>query len=114
MPLIKAQFSKEVSKSEEVAIKEKLGKAISLFPGKSETYLMVEIEDNKRLYLGGKNDEDIALFEVELLGHCDKSDCEKVTTELCNISKDVLGISGNHVYVTFMEFDKWGYDSFMF
>lgn len=114
MPLIKAKFSTEVSKEKENNIKKALGEAISLFPGKSETYLMVEIEDNKRLYLGGQNDEPIALFEVQLLGNCQKDDCQKVTAALCDIAQKELNIKGDNVYVTFMEFSKWGYNSFMF
>lgn len=114
MPLIKANFSTSVSKEQEESIKTELGSAISLFPGKSETYLMVQINDNQKLYFAGKNDEPIALFEVQLLGKCSKEDCQKVTEKLCSIAKETLGISGNKVYVTFKEFDKWGFDSFMF
>ena len=34
-----------------------MGKVIELVPGKSEEYLLLEFEDNCRLWLRGKNDE---------------------------------------------------------
>lgn len=114
MPLIKANFSVPVSTEKEINIKSSLGKAISLFPGKNETYLMVEISSNCHLYLGGKNDSPLALFEVSLLGSCTKEDCQKVTQALCDIAKKELDIDADHVYVTFMEYSKWGYNNFMF
>ena len=114
MPLIKASFSKSLNKDEIISVKKSLGEIISLFPGKSETYLMVDILDNQNLFLGGDDSKDLALFEVSLLGHAQKRDCEKVTQALCVMSKDLLNIDGDRIYVTFMDYDKWGYNSFMF
>ena len=49
MPFIDARFSTPVDKIKEEAIKSRLGQAISLI-GKSEAYLMVQIQDNCKLY----------------------------------------------------------------
>ena len=55
MPFIKSKVSVPLSKEQEAEIKTKIGKAIELVPGKSETYLLLEFDDNCRLWLRGKN-----------------------------------------------------------
>ena len=72
MPFIDARFSTPVDKIKEEAIKSRLGQAISLI-GKSEAYLMVQIQDNCKLYFKGNKDEESAYFEVKLLGKSTKA-----------------------------------------
>ncbi len=113
MPFINAKFSASVSKEKEIELKAELGKAIGLI-GKPESYLMVEIEDDRRLYFGGTNDEPSAFFDVSLLHSAPRASYEKLTKKLCEIAHDIMGVSGSRVYVKFEETENWGYDSFMF
>ena len=113
MPYINAKFSASVSPDKEIALKSALGEAITLL-GKSERYLMVEISDNCRLYFGGKNDEPIAFFDVSLLHSAPRESYEALTSRLCEIAKDIMGVDGSHVYVEFEETENWGYNGFMF
>ena len=113
MPLITAKFSTAVSPEKETELKTALGGAITLL-GKSENYLMVEIEDNRRLYFGGKNTEPIALFNVALLHSAPRESYEKMTEKLCRIAKEIMDVDGDNVYVKFEETENWGYNSFMF
>lgn len=113
MPFIDARFSTPVSDTQEETIKQKLGEAITLI-GKSEAYLMVQIQGDCKLYFKGNNDADTAYFEVKLLGKSTKANYEKLTCALCDVASEVLGIQGNRVYVKFDENEYWGHDSFMF
>ena len=113
MPFINAKFSSAVSPEKETEIKSALGEAITLL-GKPERYLMVQIEDNCRLYFGGKNDDPIAFFDVSLLHSAPRSSYEALTARLCEIAKEKMGVDGSNVYVKFEETENWGYDSFMF
>ena len=113
MPFINAKFSTTVSPEKELELKSALGDAITLL-GKPERYLMVEIEDNSRLYFGGKNDAPIAFFDVSLLHSAPRKSYEALTQRLCGIAKDIMGVDGSNVYVKFEETENWGYDSFMF
>lgn len=113
MPYINARLTNTVSKEDEILLKEKLGQAITLL-GKGEAYLMVEISDNCRLYFGGKNDSDIAFFEVKLLGKARREQYEALTERICEIVSDQFGISGDKVYVKFEEVEHWGFNGFMF
>ena len=113
MPFINAKFSTPVSPDKEIELKAALGDAITLL-GKSERYLMVEIEDNRRLYFGGENDQPIAFFDVSLLHSAPRASYEKLTERLCGIAEEYMGVDGDHVYVKFEETENWGYNSFMF
>ena len=113
MPFINAKFSDTVTPEKEIEIKSALGEAITLL-GKHERYLMVEIEDNRRLYFGGRNDQPIAYFDVSLLHSAPRQSYEKLTARLCEIAKEYMNVDGSNVYVKFEETENWGYDSFMF
>ena len=113
MPYINAKFTGTVTPEKETEIKSALGEAITLL-GKPERYLMVEIEDNRRLYFGGKNDQPIAFFDVSLLHSAPRASYEKLTARLCEIAKDTMNVDGGNVYVKFEETENWGYDSLMF
>ena len=113
MPFIDARFSTPVNEKQEEVIKRRLGEAIALI-GKSEAYLMVQIQDNCKLYFKGNKDEDSAFFEVKLLGKSTKANYEKLTCALCEIASQELSIPTNRVYVKFEEVEHWGFDSFMF
>ena len=113
MPFINAKFSDTVTPEKEIEIKSALGEAITLL-GKPERYLMVEIEDNRRLYFGGRNDQPIAYFDVSLLHSAPRQGYEKLTARLCEIAKEYMNVDGSNVYVKFEETENWGYDSFMF
>lgn len=113
MPFINAKFSDTVTPEKEIEIKSALGEAITLL-GKPERYLMAEIEDNRRLYFGGRNDQPIAYFDVSLLHSAPRQSYEKLTARLCEIAKEYMNVDGSNVYVKFEETENWGYDSFMF
>ena len=113
MPFINAKFSDTVTPEKEIEIKSALGEAITLL-GKPERYLMVEIEDNRRLYFGGRNDQPIAYFDVSLLHSAPRQSYEKLTARLCEIAKNTMDVDGSNVYVKFEETENWGYDGFMF
>lgn len=114
MPMISMKTSTPISESAELILKEKLGKAIELLSGKTEAWLMLGFEDNCRLWFRGDNSNPLAYVEVSALGRINPDDSEKLTAEICNICKDVLGIDGSGIYVKYEETDKWGFNSMNF
>ena len=114
MPYINVKVSSSLDDEKIEQIKTRLGRAISLFPGKSEAYLMVNIEDNCHLYFKGNNSAPTAFTEVAIFGTADKSDCEKVTAEICNILSEIASVPPDRSYVKFEYSDKWGFNGFMF
>ena len=110
MPVIDSKVSVTVSAEHENKIKERLGKAISLIPGKSENWLMVGIQDNYHLYFRGDNSPPIAFVEVKLFGGSDRAAFEKMTKEITSIFGDVLGIAPDHMYIRYLPSTDWGWN----
>ncbi len=112
MPLITTKTSVEITKEKEVVLKEKFGEAITLI-GKSENWLMVDFQDNHRLWFKG-SDENCGIIEVDLLGKASDSGYDALTEKITEIVADELGIDKSRLYVKYNEFDHWGYSGFNF
>lgn len=110
MPFINSKVNVSLSEEEKEQLKAKLGKAISLIPGKSESWLMLGFEDNYSLYFKGKNNTKMAFVEVKIFGQTTNRDCEHLTAEICRIYKEVLGIAQDKIYVKYEEVKYWGWN----
>ncbi|MCR4792362.1 MAG: hypothetical protein K5871_06410 [Lachnospiraceae bacterium] len=110
MPFIDSKVSVKISDEQEKELKTRLGKAISLLPGKSESWLMTGFEDGYHLYFRGDNSEPVAFVEVSVFGSSDKKAFNKLTAEITEIFGDVLGISADHIYVKYSATPDWGWN----
>lgn len=110
MPYIKLNTSAAVSEEKAEALKARFGKAIECFPGKTEQWLMVGIEDRQRLWFRGDNTADIAVLDVALLGSVGADASERMTAALCRILEEELNISPDRVYVKYSGFANWGWN----
>ncbi len=113
MPFINTKTTVSVSAEKELVLKEKLGQAIKLL-GKGETWLMLNFEDNKRMWFKGENKNDLAMIEISLFGKATDSQYDAMTGMVCNIISKELGISSDCIYVKYEEIDHWGYNGFNF
>jgi phenylpyruvate tautomerase PptA (4-oxalocrotonate tautomerase family) len=114
MPFINSKVSVEISKEQEENIKTKLGNAISLIPGKSESWLMLGFEDKYSLYFKGIKEAKVAYVEVKIFQKADSSAYDKLTQAICNIYEEELGIPGDKIYITYEEISNWGYNGMNF
>ena len=110
MPFINSKVSVPLTDSEKETLKGKLGQAISLIPGKSESWLMVGFEDNYALYFKGKNDTKLAYVEVKIVGGTTDEAYDKLTARLCQIYEEVLGIPQDKIYIKYEEVEHWGWN----
>jgi phenylpyruvate tautomerase PptA (4-oxalocrotonate tautomerase family) len=109
MPLIDSKITMKLSAREKEEIKAELGKLISTL-NKSETYLMVGIEDEYDLWLGGKKLDKGAYVAVSLYGDAPKEAYDRLTGQICDMLSGKLGIPGNTVYVTYHPVTDWGWN----
>lgn len=111
MPFVDAKITMPVSSAERDAIKSGLGRAVSVF-GKGESYLMVGIDDEYSLWLGGRKLEKGAFVSVSLIGDTPDDACSKFTAKICDLLRQELGIPGDCVYVTYhpMKGTRWGWN----
>jgi phenylpyruvate tautomerase PptA (4-oxalocrotonate tautomerase family) len=107
MPFINTKTNVEISKEKEAVIKQKLGKAIELIPGKSEDGLMVSFEDRCSLYYKGESDKPIAFVEVMILGSSTREAYQNLTEAITNIIYEELNIAKNQIYIRYEETQYW-------
>ena len=110
MPFINTKVNISISKEDESILKERLGEAISLIPGKSEQWLMLGFEDNARLYFRGDNSDKIAFVEVKIFGGENKEAFNNLTGEICKIYNEVLGINSDKIYIKYETTTNWGWN----
>ncbi|WP_075718928.1 phenylpyruvate tautomerase MIF-related protein [Roseburia sp. 499] len=110
MPFIDSKVSVSISPEQEAELVKRLGQAISIIPGKSESWLMTGFEQNYHLYFRGENDTPTAFIEVKVFGSENKSAFSELTAEICKIFKDVLNIPADHVYIKYEAVTNWGWN----
>lgn len=109
MPFIDSKITVPVTAEEKEKIKSELGKAVTTLH-KTETYLMVGIEDNYDLWLAGKKLEKGAYVSVSLYGSAAPEDYDKLTAQICDLYAKELGIPGDAIYVSYHPVTDWGWN----
>ena len=109
MPFIDSKITIKVPEEKREAIKSRLGKEIGLI-GKPESFLMVGFEDEYSLYMAGNKLEKGAYVAVRLYGGASSDSYDKLTSAICNILEEELGIPSRNVYVSYVGTKDWGWD----
>ena len=109
MPFIDSKITVPVTAELKEELKSELGKLITTL-GKSETYLMVGIEDAYDLWLGGRKLEKGAYVSVSLYGNAPSESYDRLTGQICDLFAAKLGIPGDAVYVTYHPVNDWGWN----
>lgn len=109
MPFIDSKLTVSVTEEQKEKIKSEFGKAITTLH-KTETYLMVGIEDDYDLWFAGNKLDKGAYVSVSLFGSTSASDYDTMTAKICEIYERELGIPGNAVYVTYHPITDWGWN----
>lgn len=110
MPFINSKVTVKISPEKEENIKQKLGQAIAIIPGKSEGWLMVGFEDEYKLYFKGDKCEKAAFVEVKIYGSASGQAYDQMTGEICKIYEEELGIPAANIYVTYQAISDWGWN----
>ena len=108
MPFIDIKTNKTVSNEVFDSVRQTLDELITIFPGKSKTWLMTSLADNCRMAFSG-TDDPCAMIEVKLFGEPQRSDCERFAKEVCQALSKTLGILQTRIYVKFEGCGLWGF-----
>jgi len=109
MPFINVKTNAKLSKAQAEQIKADFGTAITAVPGKSEQWLMVNLEGEQMLYFQG-SDAPAAIAEVSLFGNASGSALDKLTGSITDSLTKQLGISASRVYVSYHLTQHWGWN----
>lgn len=107
MPYIKTSTNVKIEEEKLTNIKTKMGEAIRVM-GKTEDWLMLEFNDNVKMYFKGNGDNPIAFLDVRVLGSVNNSN--EMTRELTNIISSELGIAPSNIYISYQGYSDWGYN----
>ena len=109
MPFIDSKITMTVTDEKKEKLKSELGKYITTLH-KTETYLMVGIEDNYDLWMAGKKLDKGAYISVSLFGQASSADYDKMTDQICELYERELGIPVSAIYVTYHPISDWGWN----
>ncbi len=110
MPYISTKTNRTIGPDQQKQLKERLGKAIALLPGKSETWLMLSFEGDIPMAFQGNDNDPAAMFEVKIFGSAPAQAKERLTAELTDTAEKILGVPGNRTYVKYEECSDWGWN----
>ena len=110
MPFINSKVSVKTTPEQQKELKARLGQAIATIPGKSEDWLMVNLEDDRTMYFRGDDSEPVAFVCVNIYGTPDEDAFARMTEEVTKIYGEVLGIKPDHMYIKYAASLDWGWN----
>ncbi len=113
MPFIKVITNQSLGLETQAQMRKDLGQAIRLIPGKSETWLMVEIEESKNLSFQGST-KPCAMVEIKLYGKSSKANYDNLTSKVTEIVSSHADVDENRIYVEYEETPYWGMGGYNF
>ncbi|MBE5769407.1 MAG: hypothetical protein E7333_07460 [Clostridiales bacterium] len=109
MPYIATTSNVAISARKQQTIKERMGEAIELIPGKTENWLMLSFRDNVDMFFNG-TDEPCAICQVKIFGTAADEDYARLTETLTDIVREELDIEADRIYVAYEEIRVWGWN----
>ena len=110
MPFIDSKVSVKVTEEQRKELKARLGQAIALIPGKSESWLMLDLEDEQNMYFRGDDSQPVAFICVNIYGSANQAAFSKMTAELTKIYGEMFGIAADHMYIKYAASMDWGWN----
>ncbi len=110
MPFIQVISNQKLTPENTEVLKAKLGETISIMPGKSESWLMVQICDGEKLFFSGSGDP-AAIVNLSSFGREQTDECyDRLTEEITEICSSVLDVPGERCYVKYESTLHWGWN----
>lgn len=109
MPFIQIKTNQKILPDKQETIKKELGEKISLL-GKSESWLMIELEQQCCMYFKGKSDKPMAMVEVTIYGKASSEQYEKLTQAITKLLQTELEISPEKIYISYTETQNFAWN----
>ncbi len=110
MPCVQLNVTNKLTDANKQNIKSRLGKIIERVPGKSESWLMVTMQDDMTIYFKGTNDKPAAYVTVTLLGAENGRAFSAMTSDICDLLGSELGIPADRIYISYGVTQHWGWN----
>ena len=110
MPFIDIKTSAKLTESSKKKLYAECGELISIFPGKSETWLMVNLSDGCEMAFKGDSDTPCAIIEVKIFGKAQSTYYDKFTEKMTETFAALSNVSPDRVYIRYDECSLWGWN----
>ena len=81
---------------------------MSKIPGKDGRLLIVEVEDDRKLFFGGVKQEDMVFADVRYYSNFEYHKKKDFTVAMFEVLNKVLGTSKDKMCLTITEYNSWG------
>ncbi|MBE6537413.1 MAG: hypothetical protein E7673_05615 [Ruminococcaceae bacterium] len=109
MPFIDLKTTVKINENTEEILRKEFGKIITLIPGKSEAWLMLNFSGEQKMAFRGNADGECAMVSVDLLGGASDKAYDDMTRAICLAVNKILGVPLERTYVKYSEFEHWGF-----
>ncbi len=110
MPFISSRVNMPMTPQQKETVKTELGQIITLIPGKSENWLMIDLADQCELYFRGDGKDPLAFIELKIFGKISDDTARKLTERICDLYETQLKIKKDNIYIKYEEVSKWGWN----
>lgn len=110
MPFIEVKTNARADDAICEAVKSELGKAISLIPGKSEEWLMVNVSCGEKIWFAKEASGKCAMVKIAVYGKISDRDANRLTARVTQIVSENFDVEPDRIYVAYSEHDKWGWN----
>ena len=112
MPVIYTHASTPIPPTARESLKQTFGQAISLVPGKSESWLMVGFDENTPLYFRGDDSAPAAFVDVSIYGRGEPpaSAFAELTPIITRALGEQLDIPADRIYIKYSQSEDFGWN----
>jgi phenylpyruvate tautomerase PptA (4-oxalocrotonate tautomerase family) len=107
MPYLSVTIGQKLEAAQREKLKTELGRLITIIPGKSESDLIVNIQDTP-LYMGGA-EVPCVYIDLRVYTKTTEEAKKRFTRETFALITRDLGIPPERQYLTIGEYENWGY-----
>ncbi len=106
MPYVQVRTTENMNKEKVNAISAKLGPAISIIPGKSESRLMLEVVGDCNLFMAG-SDAPAAYVSVLVNNHQESENLKNYSRKIVEVLNEEAGVPVDRIYITHQSVPEW-------
>jgi len=108
MPYIRLSVTKKLTDDQTGALVHGLGESMRNIPGKDEKFLIVDVEDERKIFFGGAKQENMAFADIRYVSKYDFQKKQEFTKAVFETINKVLCTDMDKMCLTITEFDNWG------
>ena len=108
MPFLTLQTNVHLGHAQELRLKDALGRAIELVPGKSEANLLLQIQGGCHFYLRGDASQPVVLAHLSVFANEAHTGYDRLTMEITRLCSEILCAPPENIYVKYEDLGAWG------